>query len=265
MVHMRILEKHISRWALPKEEIISWIKWDGFIDFDHIVLRSEADIEFTRILNVDASVFEQEKIMEGEVIVDRNMLQMERFVGFTCVYTLIPESERHLGFEIDFMKDGKSSHMISLSTKLIRPILVIENEYDRIVLPDAGEMEPISPVTFKMSSKGMARIINPQPIVEFTNTKDMAIKIVDVKEKITHALDTPFVFASEQTISKFVFRGSGNALLTMSFKYNDAMNNEYVSVPISIQVSLPQKGEIKVPIESQLEGQSPIILTPIGS
>ena len=262
---MRILEKHISRWALPKEEILSWIKWDEPIDFDHIVIRSEADIEFRRILNVDASVFEQEKIMEGEVIIDRNMLQMEKFVGFTCVYTLIPESERRLGFEIDFMKDGKSSHMISLSTELIRPILVIEKECDRIVLPDVGEMEPILPATFKMSNKGRARIINLQPIIEFINTKDMAIKIVDVKEKIAHPSDTPFVFASEQTIPKFVFRGSGNALLTISFKYNDEMNNEYVSVPTSIQVSQPQKGEIKVPIKSQLEGQSPIILTPIGS
>ena len=65
---MRILEKHISRWALPNEEILSWIKWDGSIDFDRIVIRSEADIDFKRILNVDASVFDQEKITEGEVI-----------------------------------------------------------------------------------------------------------------------------------------------------------------------------------------------------
>ena len=265
MVHMRILEKHISRWALPNEEILSWIKWDGSIDFDRIVIRSEADIDFKRILNVDASVFDQEKITEGEVIIHRSMLQMQGFVGFTCVYTLLPESERHLGFEVDFMKDGKSLHIISLSTELIRPILVIEKECDRIVISDAGRMEPVSPVMFKLSSKGRAIVRNLTPFIEFTNTENMTIGIEYVKEKIAHAPDTPFVFASEQTIPKFVFRGSGDVLFAMVFKYNDAIGNEYVSSPISIPVSLPQKGEVKIPIESQLEGQSPIILTPIGS
>ena len=71
---------------MPNEEIISWIKWDTFADFDQIIVRAEADIEFKRILNVDESVFKQEDIAKGKVVIDRNMLQIPGFVRFTSMY-----------------------------------------------------------------------------------------------------------------------------------------------------------------------------------
>lgn len=30
---IKIIEKHISEWALPKEEILSWLKWESDFDF----------------------------------------------------------------------------------------------------------------------------------------------------------------------------------------------------------------------------------------
>jgi len=30
---IKIIETHISEWALPKEEIVSWIKWEKGFEF----------------------------------------------------------------------------------------------------------------------------------------------------------------------------------------------------------------------------------------
>ncbi len=257
---VRILEKHISRWALPNEEILSWIRWDDSIDFDQIVIKSEADLKFVRILNVDAAVFDQKEIMRGKAIIDRDMLQIQGFVGFSCVYTLIPESERRLCFEVDFMNRGESMSTVSLTTDLIRPIVTIDEGCNRIMLSDV--VRTIPPIKFKLSNKGRAVILDPQPFVEFTNTQEMTIKIELIKEKIANAL---FVFSSEQMIPQFVINGSGSCVVAMGFKYKDAIGNEYESQSVEIQIHLPQREELQVPIASDLRGQPTIVLNPVVS
>lgn len=260
---MYLLEQHISRWALPNEEIISWIKWDDSIDLDQIVIRSEADIEFRRILNVDASVFNQESITKGKAVIDRDMMQIPGFIGFTSVYTVVPENERRLCFEIDFMKNGKVLDTISLNTDVIRPVIAIEMGCSHIDM--SYTIMPTPPVTFRLANRGRARAIDLTPFIEFTNTKTMEITIEHTKEKMPYESTTPFAHASEQTVSKFVFKGSGDILFTMGFKFKDAMGNEYTSEQVTVPVLMPEKRKVEIPIESSLEGQPTIVLTPIGS
>ena len=263
IIPMDILEQHISRWALPKEEIISWIKWDNFADIDQVVIRAEADIEFTRILNVDASVWEQKSLDDGKVVIGRDKLQIDGFVGFTSVYKLVPESERQLHFKVDFIKNEKLLKTISLSTDVIRPVIAIEMKYDRIDMSDTTA--PTSPAMFRLSNNGRARATELAPFIEFTNTKTMTITIKFIKEKIPYESTVPFVLTSEHVVPKFVLKGSGDTLFTMGFKFEDAVGNEYTSELARIPILKPEKKKVEIPIESRLEGQPTIVLTPIGS
>lgn len=261
MVSMTILEQHISRWVLPNEEIISWIKWDASADFDQIVIRTEADIEFNRILNVDESVFKQEGIVEGRVVIDRNMLQIPGFMGFTSAYKLVPESERQICFEVDFIKNKRRLKKIVLSTYVIRPVIVIESEPSI----DVSEAMPsMSPATFRLSNKGRAPATDLTPFVELINQDTMTITIKHMKEKIPHAPDTPFVYASEQIVPKFALKGSGNALFSTGFRFKDIIGNEYTSELVKVTVNKPGKKKVEVPIESILKGQPAMLLAPAG-
>ena len=41
-----LTEKYISKCALPQEVFLSWLKWDPQLDFDTIVIKSQADVEW---------------------------------------------------------------------------------------------------------------------------------------------------------------------------------------------------------------------------
>lgn len=260
---MDILEQHISRWALPKEEIISWIKWDDSADIDQVVIRAEADVEFTRILNVDTSAWEQKSLDDGKVVIGRDKLQIDGFIGFTSVYKLVPDSERQLHFKVDFIKNEKLLKTISLSTDVIRPVIAIEMEHDRIDVSDTTA--PMPPAMFRLSNKGRARVTKIAPFIGFINTKTMTITIKHTKEKIPYESTVPFALASEHIVPKFVLKGSGDTLFTMGFKFEDAVGNEYTSELSRIPILKPEKKKVEIPIESKLEGQPTIVLTPIGS
>lgn len=258
---MDILERHISRWALPNEEILSWIKWDPSVDFDRVVIRSEADIEFTRILNVDVSVVEQERVIKGEVVIDRNMLQIPGFVGFTSAYRPVPESERQICFEVAFVKSEKCVETVSLNTSVIRPVIEIEAEQGIDV---SSTVSPVPPATFKLSNKGKARATDLAPFIEFADTGAMTVTIEHTKEKISYDPDTPFAPASEQMVPKFALKGSGNAMLALGFKFKDAIGNDYTTKTVKIPVTKPKKRKAEVPIESILSGQPAMVLAPTG-
>lgn len=260
---MDILEQHISRWALPKEEIISWIKWDSSAGIDQVAIRAEADIEFTRILNVDASAWEQKNLDDGKVVIGRDKLQIDGFVGFTSVYKLVPESERQIHFKVDFIKNEKLLKTISLSSDVIRPVIAIEMKHDRIDMSDTTA--PTSPAMFELSNKGRAWATELEPFIEFTNTKTMTITVKFIKEKIPYESTVPFVLTSEHVVPKFVLKGSGDTLFTMGFKFKDAVGNEYTSELARIPILKPEKKKVEIPIETRLEGQPTIVLTPIGS
>lgn len=259
MAPMTILEQHISRWALPNEEIISWIKWDASADFDQIIIQSEADIEFERILNVDESVLNQEGIVQGKVVIDRNMLQIPGFMGFTSAYKLVPESERQIRFEVDFIKNKRRLEKISLKTSVIRPVIAIESEPGIDV---SESMPSIPPATFRLSNKGRAPATDLTPFIEIINADAMTIAIKHTKEKIPHTSDTPFVHASEQMVPKFALKGSGNALFSIGFKFKDAIGNEYTSELVRLTVNKPGRKKVEVPIESILKGQPAMMLVP---
>ena len=59
-----IIEKHISKKALPGENIISWIKWDPELDVKHIVLKFEADTFISKVLNVSEEALTKKNLSQ---------------------------------------------------------------------------------------------------------------------------------------------------------------------------------------------------------
>lgn len=257
VVSLNILEQYISRWALPNEEILSWVKWDPSVDFDQVVIRTEADVELTRILNADVSTLVHGGAVEGEIVIGHDMLQIPGFVGFTSAYRLVPESERRICFEVAFVKSGKRLKTVSLNTHVIRPVITIETEHGI----DVSDTEsPMPPATFNLLNKGKAPPTGFTPFIKLTNAGEMKVTIEHVNEKIPHNPDMPFVRASRQTVPRFALKGSGNALLMLGFKFKDIIGNEYTTETVKINITKPKKKRVEVPIESTLSNQPPIAL-----
>ncbi len=257
---LQILEKHISEWALPKEEILSWVKWDKNFDFDQILIKAEADINLHRILNVEEKVLTQESIKIGKAVVDKDMLLIDGFIGFGCFYELVPEQERELNFEIDFVKNNETLETISLKTNLIRPIIAVENlNNSGIVVTKDNPMLP--QLSFNLVSKGKGRILNFAPFIEVVNAKEMKITLKQTVENIDD--ETPLFVNSIQSVTpKIIVKGKGYGMISMGFEYYDAMRNKYETKLIDVPIQIEQKESLEVPIASDLKGQSTILLEP---
>ncbi|MGI0057784.1 MAG: hypothetical protein ACREAK_10495 [Nitrosarchaeum sp.] len=257
---LKILEKHISEQVLPKEEILAWIKWESNFDFDQILIKSEADINLHRILNVEDKVLTQEDIKKGRVVIDKNMLHIDGFIGFGCFYELIPEQERELTFEIEFKKNDEIADTISLKTNLIRPIIAVEDFSNNGIV--VTKDRPVLPqLSFNLVSKGKARILNFVPFLELVNAKEMEITLKHTTENIEDEKPL-FVHSIQNIIPKIIVKGKGYGMITMGFQYFDAMGNKYESKLIDIPIQIEQKETLEVPIASDLKGQSTILLEP---
>ena len=257
---IKIIESHISEWALPKEEILSWIKWEKDFDFDQIIIKAEADIILHRIINVDPEVLNQDGIKNGKVIIKKEDLQIDGFVGFGCYYELVPETERELSFDVDFNKNGKTLNTVNLKTNLIRPIISIENVTNNGIV--VTKNNPVLPeLSFKLVSQGKGRILNFSPFIEVVNAKDMEITLKQTTESIDNEKQL-FVHSTEQVIPKFIVKGKGYGMISMGFQYFDALNNKYESKLIDIPIQIEQKEKLEIPIASDLKGQSTILLEP---
>lgn len=254
--HPWLLEKHISKWALPKEEILSWLKWKEF-DFDKIIIKSEADLKFQRFLNVDEKIFKQKDLNKGKAVIDKQMLMIDGFVGFGCLYEPIPENERELSFVVEFVKEENIVDKIEFKTKLIRPIVVVEQDTPQSIV--VTQNNPIIPgLSFRLVSKGSARILNFNPFLDF-NAKGMDITIKETVEKDTNT--TPlFVYSSERRVPNIILKGKGYGMITLGFEYYDAIGNKYESRLVDIPIHIEQKEKLEVPISSELKGQQSTLL-----
>lgn len=256
--HSWLVEKHISKQALPGEEILSWLKWKE-LDFDKIIIKSEADLFFQRFLNVDEEIFKQEDLKKGKAVIDKQMLQIEGFIGFGCVYTAIPNNERELSFVVEFQKNEQIIDLIELKTKIIRPILTVESQSAESIIVD--KYNPLIPsLGFRLLNKGTGRIINASPFIDF-QAKGMKIFIEEKIEKDTNTSPL-FVYSTLQKIPKIIVNGKGFGMITLGFKYDDSIGNKYETKLVNIPIRIEQKERLEVPILSELEGQQALLLKP---
>lgn len=254
-----LLEKHISEWSLPNEDIIAWIKWNEKLRYDKIYIKSEADLEFTRILNVDESAWVAEDLKKGKISISKNLLQLDGFIGFVCHYTTIPEDERQLSFKIDFSYDKELTASIPLETKLIRPIVSIENVSENgIIITEENPFVPT--LTFELRGRGHARILKLTPFLE------QHFKGNEVKVTISHTTQQDnnpeplFVQSSTVITPKIAITGKGYGMLTMGYEYQDAVGNKYKTKLVDIPIQLQQKKSLEIPVSHEIANQKSMLL-----
>ncbi|HKU33831.1 MAG TPA: hypothetical protein VJR22_08310 [Candidatus Nitrosotalea sp.] len=257
-----LIEKHISEFALPNEEFLSWLKWEPKMEFETIVIKSQPDVIFNHILNVDEKVFQQEGIKNGKIIIEKNMLQIDGFVGFSCFYNVIPETEIDLSFVVDFLQNGIKLSSIDLNTKIVRPLVAIDTVSEQEIR--ITQQNPIvPPLKFGLKNLSKARISTIVPFLEFVQGKDLSIT---TEQKMEKNNDTSLLFVPTTMVmrQKILVRGKGIGMITIGYEYVDNVGNKYKTKVISIPIELQQKERVEIPINQEIEGQNNLMqLQPI--
>ena len=248
-----ILEKHISKKALPRENIIAWIKWDPNLEPKKITLKLEADVFVTKILNVSEEALKDEKQFElGEVSIDKEHIQIPGFFGFTCFYTTIPDKERTVNFTVEFDFDN-CVEKVEYSTKIIRPILQFEEPEHAVTV--SPFTQSISPLNFKLKNIGSGRPIRLKPFSDILETPDVKIKIETSTEKNKNE-NLIFVKTNEIQIPKIIIEGKGYGMISLGYEYEDTMGNSYKSQFANISFNIEEKQTIQVPITEEISKQN---------
>jgi len=253
-----ILEKHISNQVLPRENIISWIKWNPEINVQQINIKFEADVVLTKVLNVSEEVFKDEKqIEEGKIVVLKEFIQIPGFVGFTALYDALPDKERHVNFIIEFLIDNKTES-VELSTKIIRPILEFAGEQSfEIIISPYNQL--ITPLKFSMVNRGTAFARNAKPFHELLETGDLKLQLNFLTEQNK---DESFVFvkSNQITIPKIIIDGQGYGMVSMGFEYEDSVGNKYKTALVNVAIKIEEKQKLEVPIKQIIDKNKELLL-----
>ena len=264
-----IFENYISPRALPKEQVLGWIKWESDIQYDKILIKYDPDVVFHRILNVDESIFDQAETQGYDVrfknstaVIEKNLIQIPGFLGFRVAYNLKPEDEKELTFLIEFIKNEETIGSVELTTELIRPKLTItERPSEGIVVNEFIPSLPSLSFTLKNMGHGEVEKLDPFLDVKSWETKDMKIEVKHTKERDVNE-DHVFVMTTVRYIPKIIIRGSGMGMISMGFEYYDKMNNKYETELVSVPLNIPKKESLEIPVSSTISNKQTLLLEP---
>lgn len=238
-----LIEKHISKKALPKENIISWVKWNPDLVPNSITLKYDPEMIITKILNVSEEGIPKESEDGGVITISKEYLQIPGFFGFTCFYDEVPEEEKTINFIVEFVfADGIKK--VEYTNKVIRPILEFETTDYRLTSTQFGNSA--TPLDFKLTNKGSGRPVKLKPFVEVSNTLHMEIKI---QSKIEEIKDESLVLVKSNKINvpKFMISGKGYGMVSIGFEYEDALGNSYKSPLANLAIQIEEKQTLQVP------------------
>ncbi|MEX0862741.1 hypothetical protein [Nitrosopumilus sp.] len=255
-----ILEKHISKKALPRENIISWIKWNPNLTPKSITIKFEPDFVITKVLNIDEKGLKNKEFDSGKITLDREYIQIPGFFGFTCFYNEMPQNEITSNFivEFDFGNDIKK---IEYSTKIIRPIIKFEqNEY---TLSSSRFVNVVDPLNLKLINIGSGRVTNLRPFADIMKTDDMEIKIQTKNEDIKDE-SLVFVKTNQISIPKVIVTGVGYGMFSIGFEYEDALGNSYKSELATLSINIEEKQTLQVPLTENISKLSAPLLKAVA-
>src|SRR5258708_1588088 len=118
-----VTDSYITPWALPKEGIVAYVKWDTDMPMPQVTIKTEADVWIHRILNVNDESWKTYDFTTGRFDVKKEHLQIKGFIGFEARYIAVPEAEKEVKFVLDFSFEGRPDERVELTTEIIRPIL----------------------------------------------------------------------------------------------------------------------------------------------
>jgi hypothetical protein len=256
-----ILERYISPWVLPKEKIIGWVKWQPHVKFNHLIIRTEADVELYRLLNVNERVFNTHQPSSGLFKITSDNIQVKGFVGFEACYNAIPESERELGFVIEFVFDDQRREEVELVTEVIRPIISIKQATREIASTKEKPSPEVINILLENVGRGDGRDLSSY--IETVKGKDLQIRIEPFEEP--YDLEQRlFVKSNKMVGSKIIINGVGYGMIQLGFEYKDRIGNHYKTPVTEIIVNIEEGKRIEVPIRSGIKGaESVLSLEPI--
>lgn len=248
-----ITEQYISPKVLPKESSFSWIKWTPGTIFDKLILRYEADVDITKLFNVDDKLSEIPFERQGQLIIPREMLQIDGFFGFASRYTEISVNERRVSYEIDIVSSERTQ-TIHLEHVVTRPMLeVVKSSPEAIQLSKFSTS--IQPFSVELKSLGSAIIHNLTYVIDVQTNDNLQVEITSRKTHETQLLDKP---SSSQRIS---IKGKGYGSIRMSVKYTDAFDTEYITLIRDIPIHIDEMQNQSFPIMENLEKHKAQLLT----
>lgn len=221
----------MSEWALPKEPIVSWVKWDQSEVIEKILLKYEADIFIPRFLNTNPKVFEQD-IQSGKIEVPTEYLEIPGFFGFHALYTALPEAERDIEFIIEFHQNGNIVHSERLTTLITRPILEVEMTPRDLIIDQATTVPSVIELQLKNFGSVQAKTVDIS--FEFHATDGLKVEIVSPMVTDTRRNNV----APQTAINRMSIKGKGKAIINIVLSYVDNLNNRYSSRPVSITLDV---------------------------
>ena len=228
---IRILEKYISPWVLPKEGIVGRIRWTP----------SEAihEIQIIGPKKSDTELFDvvKWKTRKNRLVLSVKDLELADRFTFVSKIDSIPNEVETINEFLVLLFD-KSHNLLTketLETRIIRPMLIIEK-----VSPDhisLGKDRMEAEIKLGLKAKGWGDILKIRPKIE----ADMKVlEIVEFKPAfLTEA--NPFLTVSvERYIDRIIIKRMGKTRISMSFVYEDRLGNTYETSMHSVEVEIGQ-------------------------
>ena len=244
-----ITDKHITPKFLPAEPSSCWIKWKKGVNVDKIVLRYEADIDVFRLFNVDQKVFEHNNKNTGEIIIPKDMIQLDGFFGFSSKYTAIIQNERKLSYEIDVVA-GDGIQTIHFENIVTRPMIKVLT-----TLPDLIRISKHTPppenISLKIKSINAAALYDLSFFVEFSTSDNLTVESRSERSK-----SSEITFESEYTDTQnisIVCKESG--MMKIGVKYYDGCRTKYTEILKEIPIIVECKDYQTILISGQIEKQ----------
>lgn len=248
-----IIETYISPHALPLEEIRSWIRWKEKFQFDKLILRTPEDVFVEVMLDVDDEVFKNTDPRSRKFEINKDWIQVNGFFGFHAKYTKIPDRENTLTFFVEFISNNEKVSQIELNTQIIIPDLILQPVSDNELI--INEFQKNIHLAFSLKTLGKAIPKNVTGMINISSGGGKGLEIKITTEKSPNK--NPFIpITAKQLIT---ISGTGYALITLGFEYEDYNQNKYKTNSLEFVINKQVKEQTTIPISSKIENM-PLLL-----
>ena len=253
---VEITEKHISPHVLPKESAVSWIKWipDGVV-FDRLILRYDSDVQIRQMFNVDDGVSNIQLQQGGQMIIPKDMLQINGFFGFEFCNTGVLDNggnvDRPASFIIDVISGEKKQtihleHVVTVpAIKVVKSSPMIMRLSKSSVLPDLFSIE--------LESLGCASAHDLTCVADVETNGCLQVGLVSVPPSL------PKLFDMHPFTQKISVKGKGSGRLHLGIEYRDACDTKYFISVGDILIHVEESCDHSFPIALNLQNNLPLL------
>lgn len=248
-----LIEKHISPWVLPKEQIVGFVKWRPEMEISEVSIRAPENIRIVRLFDVDENLFAEYPPDSLRFTISQARLQIPGFVGFEAFYETIPDGELDLTFQIDLTFRHLERQTINLATDVIRP--VVSSSQQTLEIFSSPERPDPKGIQIALTNKGKAEILEEslEPFIEIMQGKELKIQVSSFEDRYGIG-DKLFVKSNKRTSAKIMISGKGYGMIRLGFNYSDRLGNRYKSSLLDVLVTVKERKAVEIPIGNTVMG-----------